>query len=438
MCPGATHELSLDDSLFAMTPSLGKQSLLAAHRRNLLKIFHAALGAVQGRACVRRALANGDAGEAIYVVAIGKAAASMYLGAWEALGEGIRGALLITKYGHLPAKLPGPVHAMQAGHPLPDDGSLSAGEALLSFLDTAPDDARLLFLISGGASALVEVLPEGLSLGDLERINAWLLGAGLDIHVMNWVRKRISRIKAGRLAGWLRGRATLNLVISDVPGNDPAVIGSGLLVAGGAQHEPEVAWPPWLAAMLHLAETAPTPGDDSFNTVETRVIATLDHAREAAASEARELGYDVFLHPDDFACDAQATGRRLATELIDGPPLLHVWGGETNTVLPARPGRGGRNQHLALAAAEVLAGREDVSLLAAGTDGSDGPTEDAGGLVDGGTLARGRARGFEAADCLARADSGSLLAASGDLVNTGPTGTNVMDLVLGLKFVSDD
>jgi len=139
------------------------------------------------------------------------------------------------------------------------------------------------------------------------------------------------------------------------------------------------------------------------------------------------------LHSEFIHGDAFTSGQSLAKVLCDSEPAFHIWGGETTVCLPDKPGRGGRNQHLALAAAQLLDGREDCYLLSAGTDGSDGPTEDAGALVDGGTLARGRSMGYEVEKALSGADSGSFLMASNDLIRTGPTGTNVMDLVLGLK-----
>jgi hydroxypyruvate reductase len=156
-------------------------------------------------------------------------------------------------------------------------------------------------------------------------------------------------------------------------------------------------------------------------------------AKHAAAEVGKGLGLAVHFHERFVEGDAAERGRDLARQLVSGPPGLHVWGGETTVHLPERPGRGGRNTHLALAAALELAGRGDCYLLSAGTDGTDGPTEDAGALVDGGTVERASLDGFDAPEALRRADSGSALEASGDLIQTGPTGTNVMDLMLGLR-----
>jgi len=277
----------------------------------------------------------------------------------------------------------------------------------------------------------VELPRPGVDLEALQRVNNWLLGSGLDILAINSVRCALSRIKGGGLLRHVADRSVRLMLISDVPGDDPAAIGSGLLVPSPRvmQRLQGLDLPAWLRAMLpeslpELPEVAPGP----------ELVATLRDAREAAAEAGRELGYDVRVQHANIAGDAGICGRRMALELADSWPGLIIWGGEPTVVLPPSPGRGGRNQHLALSVAEVIDGRRDLLFLSAGTDGSDGNTSDAGALVVGWSLRRARAEGWDAGDALARADSGSLLAASGDLINTGPTGTNVMDLMLGLKL----
>lgn len=404
-------------------------------RGDVLKIFHAALAAVDGEACVRRFLTARPVTGPLYAVAIGKAAGTMLSAARAALGDALAAALLITKHGHVPpayARAAG-VEVIEAGHPLPDEHSLHAGTALLQFLARLPPDAPVLFLISGGASSLVEVLPPGIMLDDLRRAHYWLLASGWDIGRMNALRKMISAIKGGRLADHLGARSVLQLLISDVPGDDAADIGSGLLVA--AAPAPLAAeLPAWLRGLLAQAPPLPTAVAAE---VETHIVATLADAVAAAAASATMLGHATHVHAERLAGDAAAQGRRLAAALLAAPAGVHLWGGETTVALPPEPGRGGRNQQLALAAATVLAGHPDVWLLAAGTDGSDGPGEDAGALVDGGTLARGGLDDLDADDSLRRADAGRFLAASGDLVNTGPTGTNVTDVVIALKHTVD-
>jgi hydroxypyruvate reductase len=371
----------------------------------------------------------------LYLLAIGKAAAPMAAGAFDALGEGIASALVITKQGYWEPLFPlgSPVVHREAAHPVPDATSLAAGQMLLDYLAEVPAEAELLVLLSGGASSLVEHLPPGVAAEDLQKINGWLLGSGLPIEAVNRVRKRLSCLKGGRLAAYLRGQKVLNLLLSDVPGDDPQLIGSGLLVA----HRPEdmavegLALPTWLQSLL--ARSPPLPEESAWRRIHTQVIARPREAWEAARRAALAAGLAVHGKQRLVAGDAVARGRQLARRVLAGPAGVTLWGGETTVCLPPRPGRGGRCQSLALAAAVEIGGHPGVSLLAAGSDGSDGPGAAAGALVDGGTLERGRQAGLEALHCLAGADAGTFLEASGDLLYTGPTGTNVMDLMFALK-----
>lgn len=400
----------------------------------LLECFRHTLRTVNGTVLVESALHQPECQGNWRVVAVGKAAVAMMQGALRVLGDRITSGLVITKHGHAGGwSVPRRVEIIEAGHPLPDDNSLRAGHALLDFIDAAEEGEPLLFLLSGGASALIEVLPAGVDQEQLAALNRWLLSSGYDIHTMNRLRKRISLIKGGRLAQHLAGRRVLNLLLSDVPGDDPAVIGSGPLVADPDEGLCLPELPEWVNELVELAPPAPAIDAVCFRTIQIRILGGNHMARHAAAWLGEAQGQDVFLFDEDFQGDARQLGEQFAHTLIQGAPGLYVWGGESTVCLPEQPGRGGRNQHLALAAARVLAGRKDVWLLAAGTDGSDGPTDDAGALVDGGTVARGTEAGLDAAIALSRADSGAFLEASGDLLQTGPTGTNVMDLVLGLK-----
>ncbi len=395
-------------------------------RQDLLKIFAAALEAVRGDRAVAHALRQAPLTGDWHVVAIGKAAAAMWQGAREQLGAQMTESLVITKHGHAEElRAREGLEIIESDHPVPGPASLEAGRRLLEFLDAAPARARFLFLISGGASSLVEVLPEGMTAGQLARLNAWLLGSGLDIAAMNAVRKRVSRIKGGGLLRWLGARERRCLLISDVPDDDPAVIGSGLLVPGETPLPDGL--PAWIDALVETDAALPPSG------AHCEVIANRTRALEAAAEAARQLGYSVEVAPELLAGDAGATGAALGARLRDAAPGVYLWGGETTVQLPAQPGRGGRNQHLALAAALALAGVSGAYLLAAGTDGTDGPTGDAGALVDGQSIERMALDGLDAREALARADAGTALEAAGDLVRTGPTGTNVMDLVIGLK-----
>lgn len=398
-------------------------------RRELLEILRAATARVAGDAAVRRWLADHPPAGDCALVAVGKAAAQMLRGAREVLADRVADALLISGRDYVDA-VPEDVVWAEGAHPLPDERSLAAGEALLAFLARQPGHRELVFLVSGGASAMVEVLREGVDAGLLERANRWLLGSGLGIGEMNAVRKALSRIKGGGLLDFVGPRPATALLISDVPGDDPAAIGSGLLVAdpGTADVLAGLELPQWLGAALgpvrHGAESYP---------VRCVLVATNRDAREAAATAARRLGHAAVVHASLVTGAAAEAGEGLARELLEGRPGVHVWGGETTVRLPENPGRGGRNQHLALAAARILEHRPGVVLLSAGTDGRDGPGDDAGAMVDGGTVARGRLGGLDPDSALRCADSGSFLESAGDLVNTGPTGTNVMDLIIGWK-----
>ncbi|HEX5512868.1 MAG TPA: DUF4147 domain-containing protein [Gammaproteobacteria bacterium] len=403
-------------------------------RRLLQRIYRAALVAVNGRRCVREALARQPLPGPVHLIALGKAAEAMAEGASDQLGAAIVRGLLITKSGHADPVIwrNRPVQLLESAHPIPDQRSLEAGAALLEFIDAAPADAQFLFLLSGGASSLVEVLPAGADVGELQRLNRYLLGSGLDIHAVNRLRQACSLIKGGRLARRLDGRRALVLLISDVEGDDPAVIGSGPLTASRTAPVAAAELPPELRPLL-TTEPAPPLGDPVFENIRLEIVASNAQALAAAAERAGELGFEVHRHAEFIRGEAVDIGAALARVLAAGPAGIHLWGGEPTVTLPPEPGRGGRMQGLALAAAQAIEGRSGLYLLAAGSDGSDGPTEDAGALIDGGTVARCRAGGYEPAAALAAADAGSALAASGDLLYTGPTGTNVMDLVIGLR-----
>jgi glycerate 2-kinase len=335
----------------------------------------------------------------------------MALGAREALGTAIERALVITKDGHVAppvAGIPG-VEILESAHPMPDERSLAAGARLLRWVDELPEYVEPLFLVSGGSSSLVEVLEEGTTFADLERLTSEGLAAGIPIGELNARRARHSLIKGGRLTARLNGREARALFISDVPGDDPAVIGSGLL----------------------------GPAPEGIDRVERAVVASIDHAVEGVAAAATDFGLAAEPSLRRFDGDVMRLAVRFAHEIHLSTVEVRVWGGESTVQLPEHPGRGGRNQHLGLAAARLIAGHPELLLLTAGTDGTDGVTDDAGALVDAETCARLSLVELDADTCLRRADSGTALAASGDLVHTGPTGTNVGDLVIGLKMSVD-
>jgi hydroxypyruvate reductase len=407
----------------------------AMARTDLQAIFASALQAVNGRRCTAAFLSAHPPHHPVFLVATGKAAGAMASGATDILGDRLSRALVVTKSGHLDSTVAHDSRftCLEAAHPVPDHSSLAAGEALMRFLERAPDNAELLFLISGGTSSLVEVLPVGVPLATLQKVNRWLLGSGLSISEVNSIRQAISCIKGGRLAGSLGDRDARVLMISDVPDDDPAIIGSGLLYPAAGRPAALTGLPPWLEALITRYGVSRGAGAAGPEAVAHHVIARLEDALEAGAVHARRLGYPVTSIPARLDGDAVAAGRAIIEHLADKPAGIYLWGGETTVRLPAHPGRGGRCQSLALAAAMEMRRHEPLILLAAGTDGTDGPGDAAGALVDPQTVSRGNARGLDARHYLDAADAGSFLAASGDLLVTGPTGTNVTDLVVVYK-----
>jgi len=429
-------------------------------RAQLEQVLRAALAAVDAETAVLRAVVReGDelhvagsplgAGQRVWLLAVGKAAASM-AAAFEAVaGDRLAGGLAVTKDGHgLPL---GRIALRFAGHPIPDARSQAAAREALEFVARAGEGDALVVLLSGGASSLLAAPAPGLSIGDVAACSEALMTAGADIAELNAVRKHLSAISGGRLGRAATCRRIDVLVISDVAGDRLDVIGSGPLVADpstfadadavlrnrGLLHElPEAVRSHIAAGSRGEREETPKPGDPALARVRSRLLANNASARKAAAGEAERLGMRPIGLGEVLAGEARVAGRRLAAlasalrfGAAGGRPLCLVAGGET-VVTVRGAGRGGRNQELALAAAEALAGREGLALLAAGTDGTDGPTDAAGAFADGGTLARGRARGRDAARDLAENDSHSFFRAEGGLLVTGPTRTNVMDLAL--------
>ena len=401
-------------------------------RKVLLDAYARALAAVNGRASVANALRRRDDFSPTHIVAIGKAASAMLQGALDELPETPRQILLVTKYGHVDPQFRNrsDIVVIESGHPLPDEMSITAGRRLLQLIDDAGADDVFLFLLSGGTSSLVEVPIPGLGLEQMRVINQQLLASGLDIHHVNAVRKRCSQIKGGRLLRHLGSRRAEVMLISDVPGDNVADIGSGLLCATDLPAD-LATLPPTVRALIAAYEK--TLVGSVSRDVSNTIVARLVDAREAAAQYALAQQLPVFNCAEFIAGEARDVGETLAQRVMEGEPGFYIFGGETTVTLPPNPGRGGRNQTVALAAARVLAGRDNVFFLAAGTDGTDGPGEDAGALVDGGTVLRGEEAGFDSENCLRCADAGTFLEASGDLIQTGPTGTNVMDLVLAYK-----
>lgn len=380
-------------------------------RMRLEACFRAAVAAVEPQSAIRRALASCPAPASPPVlIAVGKAAAAMTAGclAWlQSHGIAPADGLLIS---HLPGPSPHPALTVAVGdHPVPGPRSFAAAEGLGALIDRLPPQAPVLVLLSGGTSALVGAPLPGNSVESFTALFAELLGNGEDIVAVNRRRRQVARWAGGRLGLALAGHAVSCFVISDVPGDDLATIGSGPLV----------------------------PDETAAPLIPHRIIASAREAVAAASRQATLWGGDAVRHDAPLTGDAVTAAAELVAMLAaDRPPrpVIHCWGGETTVALPADHGLGGRCQQFALAAAAELANRADrqprITILAAGTDGRDGPTDAAGAVVDETTWQRIAAAGRDPAHDLRRCNAHPALDAVGMLVRTGSTGTNVADIVL--------
>lgn len=390
---------------------------------------------MDGHAVVAAALGDQPPGTAPRpILALGKAAPAMLAGLAAAPGVAAGPVLAVARRDSARPGEPGLPGArlLTGDHPVPGPRSFAAGRSVEAFCDAVPPGECLICLLSGGTSALVETPAQGVTVADLVRAHRWLVDSGLPVGAMNAVRGRLSGLKAGRLARRLHGRRVRVLAISDVPDDDPAIIGSGLFVPHAPRPLPD-GLPGWLTGLVSRAPPPPVPGDEDLAEVSYEIVADAGRAAESAAAAGRKAGLQVAVHAPRLTGDTAAAGARVLRELDAGPDGLHVWAGETNVALPDEHGTGGRNQHLALYLALALAGQRNIVALCSATDGCDGEGGAAGGWVDGHTVARGQAAGRNPRRDYERANSGAFLAAAGDRYVTGPTGTNVMDLVLALK-----
>jgi len=437
----------------------------ALARQHLTEIFRAAVAAADPEVAVRRHVtvrgrvlqvddAQYDLGSVrrLIVVGAGKASAFMARALESLLGGTIACGWVNVKRGHGCRLDRVKVH--EAGHPIPDRAGMAGALEIVRLLrGTGPDDL-VMCCISGGGSALLPLPVEGVTLEEKQRVTASLLESGAPIVEVNTVRKHLSQVKGGRLAATAAPARTVTLILSDVIGDPLDAIASGPTVPDPTTYAEALqivesrgladSVPP--SVISHLAAgvagdvpETPKPGDPVFRSVQNVIVANNRAAVAAAAERARALGYS----PHVVSCSISGEAREVAAQQAalarrvprDGVPVSRpaciIGGGET-TVTVRGDGVGGRNQEFALAAAIALAGTDGISVLAAGTDGTDGPTEAAGAFADGETVARAAALGLDARACLERNDSYHFFEALGDLFVTGPTGTNVMDVYIFL------
>jgi glycerate 2-kinase len=418
-------------------------------RKHARAIFDAALAAADPSRAVERHLARIDFSrfQNIYVLGAGKAGASMARACERVLDGRIAAGLVNVKYGHIAATRR--IELNECGHPEPDERGMNGAERIAALAAQAQRDDLVLCLISGGASALLPLPAPPVTLEEKRELTRLLLAAGADIHEMNAVRKHLSRIKGGELARLAAPARVESLLLSDVVGDNLDVIGSGPTAPDASTFADAAAvlkrYGIWRRApkavrvriesgLRNEIPETPKPGDAAFRRVRNTVIGSNRIALAAASARARELGYRTLILSSEIVGETREIARMHAAILREAahsghpvkPPACIISGGETTVTLKGdgRDGRGGRNQEFALAAAIDLAGLPNAVVFSAGTDGTDGPTDAAGAIADGSTLARNP----EARRYLDNHDSYRYFESIGDLVKTGPTHTNVMDV----------
>jgi hydroxypyruvate reductase len=432
-------------------------------RGDAMTIFQSALAAVDPEEAVRRHLRiDGEtlslegrrydlgACERILVVGAGKAVAPMAKALEDMLGDRIDSGVLVVKDGHgLPLKK---IHVREASHPVPDERGVAGTLEILRLLDGAGPRDLVLCLISGGGSALLIAPAEGITLPDKQATTRSLLACGATIHEINTIRKHLSRAKGGQLARAAHPAGVLSLILSDVVGDDLDVIGSGPTVPDRSSFEDTMEifkryeiWDRIPAPVRDrvaqgvkgaLPET-PKPGDPAFDGCAQVLVGSCLRALTAAAESAERLGYRSLILSSKVEGEAREVAKAFAAigkEVLSSdhplkPPACILTGGETTVTLQG-DGRGGRNQEFVLAGALALDGTDRVVVLAGGTDGTDGPTDAAGALADGLSIRRAKALGMDPHAFLKRSDSYHFFKPLDDLIVTGPTRTNVMDVYM--------
>ena len=384
------------------------------------KIARGAIAAVSPEAAVRRVLTGKTFPGRLYLVSVGKAGWKMARAAVSCLEQPLEQGIVVTKYGHVEHPIPG-IICYEAGHPVPDENTFRATQAVLDITAQVSPEDTVLFLLSGGGSALFEKpLVEG---AELQAITNRLLASGADIVEINTIRKRLSAVKGGRFAQWCAPAHVEVIVLSDILGDPPDMIASGPAAPDSSTCTD--ALDIVKKYNLTLSERA----------LSLQIIGSVRQLCHAAGKLAEELGYEPILLTDHLDCEAREAGRFLSdilrTHADSGKKLAFLAGGETVVHLTGK-GLGGRNQELALAAAVGIQGLSNVCVISVGSDGTDGPTDAAGGYVDGDTVRALTEQGLRVADVLAQNDAYHALKAVNGLILTGPTGTNVNDVAVAL------
>ena len=406
----------------------------ASLRKDAETIIADSIREVQPDSAVIRALKETTLNGKIKLVAAGKAAWQMAKAASNYLGERLEQGIVITKYGHVRGELPR-IRCCEAGHPVPDEGSFDAARKALALTENLTKDDTVLFLLSGGGSALFE-LPL-IPAEELQDVTRQLLACGADIVEINTLRKRLSAVKGGRFAQHCAPAKVFSIILSDILGDPPDMIASGPSCADSSTcaDAMEIVRRYDLSLREETKQLLMVETPKALANAQWMITGSVRELCDAAARSCRKLGYEPFFLTDRLCCQAREAGSVMAsilrTHAGDGKKLAFLAGGETVVRLTGS-GKGGRNQELALAAAEGISGLSNAALFSVGSDGTDGPTDAAGGFVDGATRQRLLEEGIHIDQVLLNNDAYHALQRTDGLIFTGPTGTNVNDVTVGL------
>ena len=406
----------------------------ASLRKDAETIIADSIREVQPDSAVIRALKETTLNGKIKLVAAGKAAWQMAKAASNYLGERLEQGIVITKYGHVRGELPR-IRCCEAGHPVPDEGSFDAARKALALTENLTKDDTVLFLLSGGGSALFE-LPL-IPTEELQDVTRQLLACGADIVEINTLRKRLSAVKGGRFAQHCAPAKIFSIILSDILGDPPDMIASGPTCPDSSTcaDAMEIVRRYDLSLREETKQLLMVETPKALANAQWMITGSVRELCDAAARSCRKLGYEPFFLTDRLCCQAREAGSVMAsilrTHAGDGKKLAFLAGGETVVRLTGS-GKGGRNQELALAAAEGISGLSNAALFSVGSDGTDGPTDAAGGFVDGATRQRLLEEGVHIDQVLLNNDAYHALQRTDGLIFTGPTGTNVNDVTVGL------
>jgi glycerate-2-kinase len=422
--------------------------LSEAIRRDAVTCALAGIAAVDPGDLVRRALTEQAIEGDVRVVAVGKAAAPMASATLKVLGHRIRGGVLISPD---PVTIQSTIACYVGGHPVPNERGAEGAREIAGLARGLNVGDTLLCLISGGASSLMTLPPDGITVAEIATTTALLLRAGAAIGELNCVRKHLDRLKGGRLSALAFPARVVSLVLSDVVGDSLSTIASGPTVADPSTFVDAISvlesydlWdrvPPSVREQLTASsDESPKPGDVRLESAASFVIGSNMTAVEAACAQARSLGYEARVVTTSLTGEASRAGTDIVRDLRTesrraGSRVALIYGGET-TVTVRGTGTGGRNQELVLGAAIAMDGTQGLAVASLGTDGVDGPTDAAGAVADGDSVRKAKAAGLDPMTSLANNDSHKFWKALGALVRTGPTGTNVMDIVVALAAPS--